>query len=523
MYNITEQERKTLVNGMVNLFDEYDYEYTFTAIDTIIDKWCTNKATLIEAFKKHPNYVDGKFLISFDVDYEREIDTDIINNFRDWAYGCLCDRKIELPEEAKNEYDYLEVKGAVLTCLYYRVLSYKSRLLDEDTANDINRVFPEMKAREGQKTTRIANKILTYLNFHKHPDYNREFAKYADALTPLTIKRHTILSINPLDYLTMSFGNSWSSCHTIDKHNKRGMPNGYEGQYSSGTMSYLLDGVSMVLYVVDSKYDGNEYYTQPKINRQMFHYGVDKLIQGRLYPQGNDGNGEQYTQYRQVVQSIIAECFGFPNRWVKKSESIYDLTESLGTHYRDYTSFNDCNITIPRDTDNTKIMVIGHEPICIECGAYHEESETINCCHTGYCTCVRCGCQIDTDDAIEIDGEYYCEDCVTFCEDCNEYHLNDDVRYVSSVGRYVCDDCLEEYYRRCDDCDEYYPTDEMYYERINGQYHDVCENCLDEYYRCEDCGDYFSPHNVVEDEDTGDYYCRNCMNQRKANDEEEGE
>ena len=155
---------------------------------------------------------------------------------------------------------------------------------------------------------------------------------------------HTILSVNPLDYLTMSFGNSWASCHTIDKQNKREMPNSYQGMYSSGTISYMLDSPSMVFYTVDASYDGNDFWHEPKINRQMYHWGEDKLIQGRLYPQDNDGCSTGYTAFRAIVQKIMSEIFDFPNFWTvsKGTSEAGRYIDSEGTHYRDYNNFSNC-------------------------------------------------------------------------------------------------------------------------------------------------------------------------------------
>ena len=58
---ITDAERNYLLDKMENLLNEYDYDYTEEALNKIIDTWSTNKATLIEAFKRHPNYLEGKF------------------------------------------------------------------------------------------------------------------------------------------------------------------------------------------------------------------------------------------------------------------------------------------------------------------------------------------------------------------------------------------------------------------------------------------------------------------------------
>ena len=49
----------------------------------------------------------------------------------------------------------------------------------------------------------------------------------------------------------------------------------------------------------------------------------------------------------------------------------------------------------------------------------------------------------ETDDLIEIDGHYYCEDCYFFCEYHQRYEVKSDVgyNYVQNYG-YVCDYAL---------------------------------------------------------------------------------
>ena len=173
------------------------------------------------------------------------------------------------------------------------------------------RRFPELKAKEGQKISRIINKALTNLGLNSEPDYNREFAKFADAVNPLKVKRHTVISIHPIDFYTMSFGNSWTSCHTIDKRDDRDLSHlydGYQGCYSSGTESYMLDKTSCVFYTVKAEYEGNKFELQDKINRNMFHYYDNQLVQGRVYPKCNDDDSNGlYKDIREIVQKVFAD------------------------------------------------------------------------------------------------------------------------------------------------------------------------------------------------------------------------
>ena len=455
---------------MEQLLDEYNYYYTEDALDKIIDEWASQKAELITAFKKHPNYLAGKFMIAFDYDYERVCDRKQAVRFGDWVCQYpVRDCRRNIPEEIERQ----RIKEGTsylpngIFYLFYYMSHFTDRTISEEAAKEINTFLPTIHAHAGQKTSRVVNKICCYLGYDKHPDYNREFAKFADSLSPLIIRRHTILSLNPLDYLTMSFGNSWASCHTIDKHNRRGMPNSYEGQYSSGTMSYMLDPSSMVFYTVDAAYEGNEYWTQPKIHRQMFHWGAWKLVQGRLYPQSNDGDRGAGAPYRHLVQEIISTIFDVPNLWSVKhgtSHASYYI-QTRGTHYADYCNFSDCNLSYLKDKQNIEEFVVGAEPICIECGLRHDTGDNINCCRSydERYYCADCGCEIDEEDLIWIGDEPYCRGCVTYCKRCGCYELNNDAVYVDSEDIYVCVSCYNAYYSRCIHCGEVYRDNELHW------------------------------------------------------------
>lgn len=512
---LTNDEREYLLNSMKSLLSKYEYTYTDDALNEIINEWAVQKATLIEAFKRHPNYVPGQFMIAFNKEFNRDIDLQASNNFSDWIYyNCIRQMHNSIPKEIDTGDDYY---GGLPSSLYYLLVSqlynFARHTIDEYLADRINSNIPSIRARAGQRMSKVINKICIYLGYDKAEGYNREFAKYSDSLSPISIKRHTILSINPLDYLTMSFGNSWASCHTIDKDNIRNMPNSYSGAYSSGTMSYMLDSSSMVLYTVDNSYEGNEYWSQDKINRQMFHWGEDKLVQGRLYPQANDGNGEAYKPYRNIVQEIISTIFGFDNSWKLKkgTDNASEYIISEGTHYRDYYYYDGCTLSLIKGSENENRFVVGARPICIDCGERHGIESNISCCHSGR-YCHACGEEIDSDDDdyYEIDGYYYHSECLNYCDHCDEYTTEETV-YVPSVDRYVCEHCLDEHYTYCPYCEEYHHDDEIMYVESIDEY--VCNNCLSEHFsRCDRCGRYHR----IDDLDVIDtgyneiHVCRDC-------------
>lgn len=521
---ITTEEREVILDNMERLLDEYDYECTTEALNLIIDTWAENKADLIAHFKNHPNYLQGKFMIVFSKDYARKTDENAIKSWIRWLQGFNVS---ELSDVAKEMLEYENEKYCasynapfiMYQLCYYD--NYANQFINANFCNNENKKYNDIfRFREGMKTSRCINKICKWLGVDKHPDYNREFAKLADALNPIKVTRHTIISLNPIDYLTMSFGNSWASCHTIDKENRRGMPNSYEGQYSSGTISYMLDATSMVFYTVDQSYNGSDFFFEPKINRCMFHYAYDKLVQGRLYPQSCDyGCSELYTDVRGIVQNVISICYDKPNFWSAPLRMIDYVISGGGTNYEDYFHFDTCNIRRFKGSDDNRMVEIGHAPICIECGCEHDTEDNINHCSSNVIYCTNCGCVLDEDDDYThyFNDDPYCEDCCEYCECCGEWYPSGKMRWLDEENKWVCDDCFDEFYCYCIECDEYYHETHGHF--INGNF--VCDDCYDRnYVCCDNCGC------VVKEDDTtimpnGNCLCDDCYEKVTESEEEE--
>lgn len=518
--SITTEERSYLLDEMKKTLNKYGHYYETFALEKIIDTWAENKADLIEAFKKHPNYLEGKFMIAFDIDYDRQIERKFSIAFSNWLYlDVMRSMKDTLPTEVKDIEDVyiFDLCGLVQhnkdkdTDLPIKVFNFlfnlenrAERTIRDEDAKMLMETLPNAHIQTGMKMSRAVNKLCTYLGYNKHPDYNREFAKYADSLSPLKITRHTVLSINPIDYLTMSIGNSWSSCHTINKNNG--------GCYSSGTVSYMLDGSSMVFYTVDADYNGDKYFNQPKITRQMFYYGEEKLVQSRLYPQSNDYSAEaEYKNCRQIVQEIVSFILDFPNYWTvsKGTGNTRKYIKGEGTHYEDYCYFNNCTLSRIKGSENENCFTVGHDPICIECGCEHETANSINCCHGNgyYCEC--CENWVDEEDVCWIGDRPYCYECVEYCSDCGEHYLKDDMSYVKSENRYACNSCIEQYYEYCNECGELHDRDKMTYIESESCY--VCKDCLKECYTmCSHCGDYEATE-TLHLTANGDMICGYCL------------
>jgi hypothetical protein len=248
--------------------------------------------------------------------------------------------------------------------------------------NEYVEPLAEYKVCKNTKTSRAFNKVCNHFGVDKTALYNKEFAKYADMVSGLKRPIKFFISVNSLDYLTMSFGVNWASCHTIDKNNVRRMDNSYSGAYCGGTMSYMLDETSIITYVHNTM---PENYETGKVYRNMFHLGGDGvLLQGRVYPQGNDGCTDLYKEFRIIMQRELANILGLNNKWIKRS-SITNI-HSAGCHYRDYNAFGDCNISYPteRPQCQQQVVTVGSNRICPYCG---ESTDTLSSSYLSHTNC----------------------------------------------------------------------------------------------------------------------------------------
>lgn len=441
-----------------SLLDEYNWGNTPHGRASVIYKWIEHKAPLIRKFMSHPRY-NGFFQIIHKGHFERKFDSTAIELFiaalpidfviSDFdisngkvAYG-FDNGKFLTPTE---EMCVKEVYGNAMTATLHYLRNIDHQFLSNVDEANLAVLCPELKARKGKKLSRVMRQLMVKLGFDKLKDHEAEFAKYADSVNPLSVDKTVIISLNPIDYLTMSFGNSWGSCHTIDKTNKRDVEENYRGCYCGGTLSYMLDLSSMVFYTVRDSYCGDKYELQDKVNRQMFHFGHGKLIQGRLYPQSCDtGSSKMYTTIRNIMQELMANLLGVPNMWsVKRGTDECDkATVTHGSHYPDYVRFDQCNVSTINGNKDDCCVDIGNRGICFNCGSEHDLEEYINCCGKtpDGCECEYCGERIDTEDALynpENDRYYCCSECAErdgwLMDDYGDWYSTDDAGYCNSCG-----------------------------------------------------------------------------------------
>ena len=407
-----------LVDDVMALLTKYRHRNSEYGVCKMLNEYFTNKKDLIELFQKSEHYI-GDMRMMIDIELERENSARDIREFCDEFYSNVGASKLLLKykdENGKKFEDYLRTGMKSITAKDLMKPEVANKLKKATEAQDkfasdgatlashmvnnecygtvrkfrniststISKEFAESvdekyKVREGMKTSRAFNRVCTFYGIDKAKKYNKLFAQYADMVSGLKRKLKFFISVNPIDYLTMSFGVNWASCHTIDKENRRRMPSSYSGMYCGGTMSYMLDGTSIITFVHDHIPTNWE---DGKIYRCMFHYGNDILVQGRVYPQGNDGNTDLYKVFRNYMQDELSPLIGLTDTiWRKKdSGRVSSNVQSYGVHYRDYTNFSSCNVSYPRERSDSSdnVITIGHSGVCPHCGRPITESGSIS-------------------------------------------------------------------------------------------------------------------------------------------------
>lgn len=283
-------------------------------------------------------------------------------------------------------------KKQAATKLINAFCSYTASRLTAEMAATINEICPEIRAAADMKTTRALGKMIKIYGLEDKTAgsvYTRTYiAKYCEIMKEGGLNFEFVLSGNPIDYLKMSIG-EFTSCHNIN-----------DGGWRSGTISYMLDKVTMVGYTIRPNSE-----TEPdpetgeiflgkdrpelflKVHRNLFHWDeLYRLVQSRVYPQSFDGVMDIRAVFRHEAQARIAKANGWdPDNWTnRKSKHMEFTVDGEGhTNYSDWSyGYMGANLSTPghtSDSYSTAPLVIGAKPICVICGRKHSRTNRMYC------------------------------------------------------------------------------------------------------------------------------------------------
>lgn len=225
--------------------------------------------------------------------------------------------------------------------------------------------------------------------------------KYSMVLQEFKAKGKAVLSIDPMDFFTMSENNSnWSSCHSLT------------GCYQTGTISYLQDPTTAISYVkpsidVEIKYEGKDGEAKVatysnKVWRQivLFSSNLTYATQARQYP-------GVVTANQNTIAEILMELMHKKNQEEYKVCSwtpggLYFAFQCHESYDGDYCyndieneAFSTAYSIIPNHVEDMDVFFmeklkngdrcrVGTSVRCITgCGCYADDNETFFCddCH----------------------------------------------------------------------------------------------------------------------------------------------
>lgn len=514
----------------MEVFTEFqiDGRFSFEGVRTNVATWFHNKKPLMELLRKHPYWCEEAKAVVFLQDEKRTADHRKAKNM-------MCDTYHYVKHKI-SEYIHITMLDAVLAGLANS--DQKSTLITQEFITAFNnRIGDKAVPKPVKKQLVVGTKInkfirtvwsnltiqrgmfdsdwyktidVTGLTDKRNPtdrDYDsfeKYYAKLADCLSELTIERITLVSLHFCDFMLMSHGNSWSSCHYINSHGLFHPEGSYEGMYKQGCLSYALDKPSMIMYVLPSSYTGTQFYNQPKMTRMCCQYHNGVLITGKCYPNNED---EVITKYRQIMQLVMSTAENADNMWTfsLKTERIkaFCTTCDESAHYPDYTmSKQKPSVSMRRGAaiDIDDLMEIGHKAYCLQCGEPidSEGKRWLQCNkHRRSNICAHCGCIIDGDEIIIINDKSYCTDCCFYCNYHETWELIEDKHGVITTHDGDITICNEGFARhvQCKHCGKFVKK------MGAGKYGDfyICDKCFNSNNFCRCCGKEIAHGNICDE------------------------
>ena len=464
-------------------------------VEKMLEMWAQNKANLYEFLGNNLKISTTYLSDATFVDFERELDDfyrAFIKGFETKKDGLV---KLQVLHQLEESHCF----GFTMPTHYLRSYIAVARNFESVKANKVLEMSNELRSIKeilglkrdfvGKKVTKMMREVLVATveklftnNYISEEQRVRGLYEcdvvcqyYSRIVEKIGVYKseHTVwLSIDPNDFMRCSHGYDWESCHVLGN------------MHGDGAIQYCVNGTAMIAY---EEKTGDDYVVAPLTWRQIIYtnHEFSRFVGSRQYKSCNEKNAE-------AIRKMVIDCMEkYTQGYIKEDgwDVVNYSTEGCNTQniIRDYVLTGICNyayndirlysgishhIWMMTNDDSADNIIVNSEDeiVCLDCGEKFEG-------HRDYF--------------------YMCESCGggVWCEDCQEYHDEDDMNWVESVDRYVCNHCLENEYYYCEHCGEYYPNgDATYVEDACGC---VCEDCLSWHYAyCENCGEYHSDDNV---------------------------
>ena len=301
----------------------------------------------------------------------KKLDAGTVDKYlEDWAkakqnFYLMFGKKLLLSKEIEIDMTETEVSGRVKDACY-AFPQFAPLLLQfsnsEWLGNSISRHSSVLSEyckdmySNGTKVTKFLSQIAK----------SKELDDYlATKLSNRKVRDTIFISIDPYDYLTMSYNNhGWNSCHQLGS-----------GSYSPGCASLMLDDYTLIGYKSSGKnssYSDRNYKWEgnSKTWRQCIYLDpkTSSAIFSRQYPQEIP---DVTKELRALLEEKLSSALGFENSWRSSTGAHHGYQQGSSLPYHDVLNGRENHKMIrPKllpDGEATT-FIVGKDIYCIHCG-----------------------------------------------------------------------------------------------------------------------------------------------------------
>lgn len=351
MYRAEDSEGNVIRRNYVNKKGELTFELAPITEEEIHIEQSDGFNTFITAVKTNPKYQSDSYNKYIYKNYKAAVEAkrelrEILSKHPNWNETQQC---VEIPVSIFNKPSYSDINASCDELLneagkqpvfsfnsassFRSFMGYASQARHMDLTDNVMKFSSWTKScmsslsvvdniNLDMKVSKVVSAVLNRLNIKRTHEIEKAFAKYADSVSTSSKDYKLILSINPADFVTMSHGNSWRSCHSF----KDG------GGWHAGCLSYALDNTTMIAYIIPKETSG-VYALEPKIKRLLFMLSNDKkcLMSTKMYPDNSDSSARTIID-NTVLQIMNEAGLNISNEKLSSGFSFY----TVGAHYPDY-------------------------------------------------------------------------------------------------------------------------------------------------------------------------------------------
>lgn len=456
---ITEEEFKSM--------DNYRDMYAFTdctdthgkiSMKSILATWSSAKQDLFELFGK-------KLILTKEIEYNKSTEELMEELDRSWNDSCtpigyfvrnmyeFMDR--EFPSYYWNESSKFSEKEKILRSeirsKIYGLFSTYTLSNNKYENENGNFVIPTpdgkgIQVSSGSKAMKLIGKIATAYDIPGFEDFR---IAHSMIFNQKSLKGLLNISIHPFDYMTMSDNDyDWESCMSWRN----------DGGYKAGTVEMMNSPCVIVAYLapkdrhIRGGYGENSYEWNDKKWRELFVVRKEIIAGIKDYPYSNSFLAD-------YVMNWLRELAETNMNWHYLNDEPYDYNKLCDEYYRVYSRdrkyfipdyemgeivfeteymYNDMGRgdyhpmfigeILNGNNSKTYIQMSGLSQ-CMCCGevdiTLYDGEEHRLCCEEcdnedNWVYCDGCGDRIYREDAIRLDGNYYCECCYDDLPQCDE-------------------------------------------------------------------------------------------------------